>query len=41
VESGEVKAILVAGLEAGVGRQRTDQVDTVVGAGVPVWSALV
>ncbi len=32
-EPGEVKAILVAGLEAGVGRQRADQLDAVLGAG--------
>jgi hypothetical protein len=33
VEPGEVEATLVAGLPATVGRQRTDQLDAVVGAG--------
>jgi hypothetical protein len=32
-EAGEVKAILVAGLPAGIRRQRADQLDTVVAAG--------
>jgi hypothetical protein len=33
-ELSEVKAVLVAGLPAGVWRQRADQLDAVVGAGV-------
>ena len=33
LEPGEVKAVLVAGLPAGVGRQWADQLDAVVGAG--------